>query len=408
MTQILRCNYKNRTSIFYIFYIGVSSKIKKYLTQYQETGTFTYNRNKYLIFYVNEDIILDTNIEVYAFSYKIDDNYILNDKNSSIWKLITMQSIDRLQMPGNFSSVDFMEIASNKIQYFKFLLDMGVVESKKVLNPNKPDFKKYKNSIIKLPYSSTSACVFFNNVNIKKKNIKVDDCYSKEGFILEKFNHSPGEFKIVTLYGKIQYLIYFTKIKKKSVKIYLDNKFKCHNKQIETLVKPYIKDIEKLIKDVYHKINLLIEIKKQKIKKEEKYFEKLDIEDTKYKDLISSLFYSYKIKYLKILQKKGLPVKKLLNLVSQSFCEYYENNKTDFKNYPESDPYMRIDIKLPDNINYDKIMLVELDTYASGKSKDLVKSKNLDFGNKYYITHIMKKNYYHYREQAKHNILNKA
>lgn len=397
--MLLKSIYKYNSSIFYIFYILTETKFNKIKDNYNIISKqFNFKNKKYIMFYVNGDLIINNNIILHSFTYRINDNYIINTKNNYL-DIINIQSFDRNNIFGNISSIDFAEIASNKILYTKFLLNMKIVDNKTIIYNTKINLNKYYNYIIKLPYSNTSTCVFYKNKNIKKKKININQCFLKEGYIIEPYNYSKGELKIMTLYGKIEYIIYYYNNKK----YYISNKFTSDNNNIIKYIKPYKDKIEIFIKKIYKTINLLIQIKKHKINNELKLYNKLKIKNKVKENLITSLFYNLKIDYINTLQKYDTI--DLLKLLKQSFYDYYIQNKSKFSNTLILDPYMRIDIKLPDNKNYKNIMLVELDTYSSGKGKDI--TNNYDFNNFYFITKIMSKHYNEYKRLVKNSILNK-
>lgn len=406
MTRLLRSVY-NEECKFYLYYVGIKKDLQNLKNIIINIGEFKYHNTIHQIFYVNKDIILEKDYKVICFSYMIScDIFFINNNKININFLIDQFYNLQIQFPGSFSSSYFNQLHSDKIQYNKFLLEKKIIDNKYILTKENLEDNNFKNMVIKLPYSDTSKCVFYKGKNIRNKPVKIKDCYTDEGGIAELFNNSVGEFKIMTLFGKIVYLVYHNVTKKKVDKIILDKDFNCENKKIENMIKPYKDQIEKFIKKIYININLLIDIMIKKINKEITLYKKLKLQKLNL-PLMNSLFYNKKIKYISRLSKKKYKTDKLLKLLNISFFEYYQQNKELFKKKEIHDPFIRIDIKLPDFINYDKIFLVELASYNSGKSKDLINDNNFDkYRNDYYLTNIMKKRYEYYKNLAKNNIIN--
>jgi len=406
MINTLKSYYNNGTK-FYLYYIGKEKEVTDLKNRVTGIGKFKYQNISYSIFYVEKDIQLEKDYDVTCFSYMISSEiYFINSKKDRVDKLIEQLYKNRIEMPGSFSSYHFNELVVNRINYIEFLMEMKTIEDKYIIDSKYVNNKIVKDMVIKLPYSDTSQCVFINGTNIREKPVKPKQCFGEEGAIAEIFNYYIGEFKIMTLFGKIVYLVYHNVTKRKAYKVILDKDFNCDNKKIEKSIKPYKDQIIKLIKKIYNDINLLINIMIKKIDEEIKLYQKFKLKEENL-PLMTSLFYHRKIKHVEDLSKRGYKTERLLNLLDTSFFDYYIENKNLFKTVEITDPFIRIDIKLPDFINYDKVMLVELASYNSGKSKDLIGGNKFDkFRNSYYITEIMKKRYSYYKKLSEKNVIN--
>ena len=115
--------------------------------------------------------------------------------------IIYCQGIDRDMYGTSCISTTYLnEICSNKLQYIKCLTKYGLMINTRIID-DIIDMQG-SNDIVKLPYSSRSACVARSDTFNKDKLV---ECYTGDGYIVQKYHHFVGlmELKCHCLDGEV-------------------------------------------------------------------------------------------------------------------------------------------------------------------------------------------------------------
>lgn len=116
----------------------------------------------------------------------------------------------------------------------------------------------------------------------------------------------------------------------------------------------------------YILMNFLVMIKKERLKIDEYYFKKYNLN----KYLFTSLLTNTKIFELSKLNTSW--ANDYILKLKQSDYEFGLKNNIYKQPLVESDLYMRIDFGFPDNINYFKLYINEIEPYACGKGNPFI------------------------------------
>lgn len=364
------------------------------------TNDFKYNNKYYLIFWVKKIIknfkIITKNIDNLFITYfliKPEDSYVITKKKiyNNVNDILIQQYNDLIYKKYKYSQILstplFNIITSNKILYHKYFIKKKIILNTTIKNLSYSDINKYNSSyIIKAPYSSSSACVKIHKFMSKQ-------CYLNNGVIVSKKNYTTlnYELKIHVYNGNIIYCVVKNKYNKV---IILNSKLKYTLKTNDKIIIDIVNNINKyctniitFIKKVYRLMNKLIFIIKFKLDYELNNF----IKPLK---LQNKIFYNInKKKKLNILNKKIkkeinkkeiLMIKKYIKFIKLSPLKIKKKFKLNITKNEYSDKYMRIDIMLPDNKNYNEISLLEIEPYACGKApiwdiKKIIKIKHINY-----------------------------
>ena len=366
-------------------------------------------------FYITKDIYLISKSTITPY-------YNENDVYNSLYKSLYMQYLHKKIEKDNLLSTYFKSITSNKLIYTNYLIDCGLIYNTKICY-NKICYNKipstFNNYVIKTPYSLSGECVFFNKIN--KKIFINNKCLYNNGYILQKYNKSLSitEIRVGVINGDILFVI--ADDKKIKNRLYYAHKYLeiKNNKEINKLLQIYKKDISTLINKTFYTMNRLVYMYKKKNKsditlilktfnkKTENEFNIYIIKLLKKKihamSILTCLSINMKNELLnsiiKHLPNKTKDIKILQNILNMKYSDYEKTIKIPKNIIIES--YMRIDIALPDNINYNRIYVNEVESFSAGKPdiKYILKSKqnkNFKYLNDLIIHNILK--------TRKHNI----
>jgi hypothetical protein len=276
------------------------------------------------------------------------------------------------------------ELCSNKIEYIKYFVKHGLMVNTTIMTDGTTN--KYKNSYVKAPYSSRSVCAQF-------EQIKKDKCYLGEGVIVQTTNEmlKKYEIKCYVLDGNI----YMTLVRLngqnsniciKDLDQITDDKNTNKLNEIKRLVKQYSEELRATAKKAYYRINALIGLRLKKLEQDETEIKKIikkikyanpqitstEIQNMRY--ILLGLVNSEKIKLIDKLNKDyklNISSDNLTKTVN-SYADKVDNvNKVDKANENDKMPiiydrFMRIDMALPDNNNYDRVTITEIEPFASG------------------------------------------
>jgi len=372
-------DYSNQYGYFYILRNTYQLDIDNLEKKFNIVVDFKFKNHYYLIFWAfkktNSLILISDNIDklkITNYLVKTEDSYILNKLFDNINYLFDQQYLDLTYDQYNrdqiLSSSLFNIITSNKIFYHHFFINKKLLLNTKILNLTEKEINNYNSSyILKAPYSSGSSCIKINNYSFK-------NCFIKEGVIVSKINQLTlkYELKIHTFQGNILYCVVKNSENKN---IILDSNLELRrnkhsdNNFVKSIIKninKYKKEIILFLKKVYKLMNELILIAKFKLYYElENYIKPLN--------LSPNIFYNID-KQSKINLLKNLNIEdtetlnqylNFLKLKPHQIKEKFKLKKFKSKDYTEN--YMRIDIMLPDNVNYHQISLLEIEPFACGK-----------------------------------------
>jgi hypothetical protein len=389
--KVYECSFKKCDDFilqyYYMYIIRAKEKfIIKDDIDISFENDFIYNGYYYLIlwFKKNKNHIISsikTNYEIAHFLIKPEDSYVVKDvKLEELKKIIKNQYCDlknpKYDIKNILSTVWLNVLTSNKILYHKYFIKEGYIKNTQIINEKNIknfDLKKY---IIKAPYSSASKCVTMYNKLSK-------NCIKEEGLIVQKINKTLKfiELKLHTFNGKIFYGNIKNTFKNNS-KLTVDknlNIITYKDKERQDLINKYKKDIINICEEIFYKMNLFTQAMKYKLLYEIKYF----IEPLKLKkENFYNFFEKIKIKKLNNIKKKEKDINKIklindyihfINLDSEYFINIIK------KPIIYDDLYMRIDLIFPDNINYHKMSLLEIEPFACGKGYILDIKNAVDF-----------------------------
>ena len=375
-----------------------------------------YKNKLFFFILVVDDTYTDKNF--IDFTYQNYDKYLIGNNKplKNLDEVLYMQYLDKKHMDiNNISTSYLMALTSNKLVYTQFLIDKGLIYNTKIID-NKTVQQKFQGYVLKYPYSSTEKCVFINKL---KKNY----CFKEEGYILQKFNDSIEqlELKCHTTNGKILYIAIRIG---KSFYICCDKNLVTGFKYVDNLLKKYSKEIKSLCFNTYLEMNKLVNLYKIRTLKELNILYSLLKKKTNTKN-ISKLNNA-----LKNINKSNLNIEPimlspcknrkitLLNKIKCLFEDCDLNKGIDLLikllevpysqyegKFNESidtiyDEYMRIDIALPDNKDYNKCYINEVEPYACGKTDIYVVRKCLvdsfEYKNEKILSRIISRNIKNY------------
>jgi hypothetical protein len=348
---------------------------------------FNYKNNKYIIFYPNSDMKLVINhmCNITYFLERRVDSYILNTPDRKINQIKIFKDIkdilyqqyldlscDILNTKQILSSTWFSALVSNKLLYYQYFIDNNIIINTKIKKISRDEINQRSHDheyIIKTPYSSSSKCVTL-------KNSKLGDyCFIDEGVIISKINKNLDsdkidDFRVHSFKGKVIYVY----IKLYGKNIYLDKKLniiqdednKKHIKKYNDMINlsKYKDEIFILINKIYHHMNEFVLLMKFKLNYEKKFIKKLNLDEK----IFYSFFNELKITTLKKMQQNDIGDDRY-----QDYINFIKLKPIDIKNkfnlfFNEDeylDYYMRIDLMFPDDINYHKMSLNEIEPYAN-------------------------------------------
>lgn len=301
-------------------------------------------------------------IKIYEFLMKSEDSYVFGKTKvfTNIDQIISQQ-YKEYKLLGNdtLSTIYFMKLISNKIIYHKYFSATGLMKNTEIIS-----LEKYQNTnyfdrkFLKAPYSSATYCS-----SMKKL---LPRCFIDEGVIVQTINEmlSKVELKCKVIDGEIV-LINVKSVKYNALGCFsIDikkNSFDCVSAKapvsefIEPLLTKHINGIRQFAKKCFIEANILLNIYG--------YVKNLELKLIKKYKLNEELFFS------DMTQKK-------LNELNQNptkFCDYIELLNKPLYEYRDKfekskiiERFMRIDIMLPDDINYLDLSLIEIEPFASG------------------------------------------
>ena len=388
----------------YIYILKNSEPIDLENTQdnFVINNDFKFKNDYYLIFWAKTDQNNFTinsnsiqNLKITHFLFKPEDSYVfgINKQLNHIDDVLDIQYTDltfkKYHQKQVLSSPLFNIITSNKVLYHHHFIDKKLIINSQIKHLNVSEINNYpSNYIVKAPYSSGSSC-------IKIKNKIPEGCYLDDGVIVSKINYTGLKFelKIHVIQSKIVYCV----IKNSKNKIIiLDSDLKLRNsiddyyiKDIINQVNQYKSEIIKMVNKVYQEMNELLYITKYKLDFElQKFIKPLKLN--------KSIFYNVnpytKIKVLEYLIKTKNKinnldidlVKKYIKFLNLSTSKLKKLFKLKIKESNYTEKYMRIDLMLPDNINYNSVSLLEIEPFACGKGFILNIRNSIDIlSNKY-------------------------
>jgi len=367
-------------------------------------------------------------VYVYTTSYKNGDSYVLGPTKplQHIFQIIQQQYHNRIQVEDLISTVRLNEITAEKLDYHQYLIDMKLIPTgttqvfKRNVTENyvEDPRPKFKNSVIKYPFSSTSKCVFLP----EKKIVAKSSCHMDYGYIVQKYNSviAENELKTHVVLGKELY----TMVRYKLSSYHNARNLKSKNSNIQKILDRYANEIPDILADVFDAINRLRYIKEIRNNHEMRRVYRLvkalvepyDIGDLSFIEeynlkqlnkkldnlyrnkklphyiieflkpftnddyicffdaMFTSLLSSYKLDRLIELRKK-INDNQIIKMVDKLIHLYrmtdYEFDQIHLKSidHPIKDYYMRIDIAPSDDKNYPKCYLNEIEPLASGKGE---------------------------------------
>ena len=377
-------DYSNKYAYMYILKNKFPFDLDNSKNHFQITCDFKIKSNYYLIFWafknIKNFIITSDNIKelkITDYLFKTEDSYVFKNKNTfftSIDQILDQQYADLVYPKYNrdqiLSTPLFNILTSNKLLYHKYFISKKLILNTKIDYLSRQDIINYNNSfILKAPYSSGSSC-------IKTNKFFSNSCHINDGVIVSKKNYTTQnyELKIHTFEGNILYCV-VKNIKDKV--IILDSNLNLRDNNNDKFTNDIIKNINKykgkiypFVKKIYQSMNQLLNIINFKLEYEmQNYIVPLKLN--------KSIFYNIneysKLKVLEYLLK--MKERQIDNIKIKEYIEFLNlkpneieknfNKKIDQTKYSEK--YMRIDIMLPDYIDYQEISLLEIEPYACGK-----------------------------------------
>lgn len=359
---------------------------------------FFYRKNNviYGCFFIVNDLKLFVNPKIQShikiYPYKMYDTYVMGDTRTfnNIRDILINQGYDRDTYGSNCISTTYLnELCANKLEYIKYFVKHALMINTEIITENVDS--KYKNMYVKAPYSSRSVCAQYEQ--IKKEN----QCFLDEGVIVQQKNHllQKYEIKCYVLNGDI----YMTLIRLdgQNDNICVDNvkdniitKFNTNTSdkkkldEIKTLLDTYGDELKSVAKKAYYCINSLIDMRLQKLKIDESETKKLlyklkcnhiklsDSEINEIRCVLIGLVNSEKIKVINELNQK-YNTELSPTIFIKSVNDYYDpicvdrlSNDNDYYSGKIYDKFMRIDMALPDGVNYDRVTITEIEPFASG------------------------------------------
>lgn len=325
---------------------------------------------EYIAWYCDKDIVID-DIKVYRYAYKRHDTYIIGERKiyTNIDKIVYTQGVERLAIGGEcISSVYLNELLANKVEYHLWLMDHDLIKHT-IIEQYSPN-KKYDGMYIKAPYSSGSGCVAENVSTLHNKI-----CYTMGDVIVQKKNFSLRylELKCQVIDEKIQYIL----VKRiREGYICLNKDFVCTDKKLESRVRKYRDDIERICKEAFRLINHLVMIRAHKLESDNMYIDQIlkqihekdeltDLEKDRIRFTLISLVTARKRTLIKNIREK-YQVDIDEERLNMSLIEYHKNHNVPYDK-SKSEKYMRIDLALPDYKNYYDITVLEVEPFASGR-----------------------------------------
>ena len=377
-------DYSNKYAYMYILRSKYKLDLENSKENFQITCDFKIKNYYYLIFWalkeVNNFTLITDNIKdlkITNYLFKTEDSYVLRRKNvffTHIDQILDQQYVDLVYQVYKrkqiLSTPLFNILTSNKILYHKYFISKGLMLNTKIENLSTNEINNYNKSyIIKAPYSSSSSCV-------KLGNFISRNCYVNDGVIVSKMNYTTKsyELKIHTFEGNIVYCL----VKNIEDKVIIldselnlrENDNSEYTNNIMKNVMKYKKEIYPFVKEVYKNMNELLYIINFK----------LDYEMVKYiipLKLNKSIFYNINeytklkiLEYLLDIEDKPVNNDKILEYIDFLKLkpdEIKNKFKINIDKSKYSEKYMRIDIMLPDYLDYNEISLLEIEPYACGK-----------------------------------------
>ena len=347
---------------------------------------YKYKNILFCFFIANENLYTDKKYIQYTF--QIYDKYMIGYDRplKNLNEILYMQYLDKKNMNiKNISSPELMTLTSNKLIYTEYLIHNKLLYNTKVKYNKIPN--KFKDYVIKLPYSSNEKCIFYNE--IKKKN-----CIENQGYIIQKYNKSLKEFELKcnVVNGNIFYIMIRIG---KSFSICCDNKFKSGVEFIDKILYKFKNEVMILCKKGFLLMNKLVYLYKERSKLESQLLYKILKKNKNIVSInnINKILTNNLNKNINIDSIITSPcINEKINILTE-INNIFKNNikkeidtlikiiKAPYKSYEKIkkynnhiyDHYMRIDISIPDNINFDRCYINEIEPFASGKgNSDIV------------------------------------
>ena len=346
---------------------------------------FINNSIWYTIFATAEDrdefvVLLDTDIlSMTAFFVKHKDSYVfsraeLKKPFNKIEQVMEQSFIDFRTFKGNIiSSVMFNTIAAQKLDYTQFFIDLGLMPNTYVLGPNwEEELKELegpdKSWVIKAPYSSASLCVGLGE--LPEDSL----CFDEEGVIAQKVNISLQyiEMKSHTVYADTYIMTVDNRYLKTNVGEDRESLFE----PLKKILNVNDKKIDELVHNGFMAVNALIDIKNDRRKRQVPILDRLDINN--------ALFFSHlknrKLKEIDEMDRSESlnELKRLIKLSDMKYASIYmkplykqlksfADGKIKRLKVNVTEPYARVDLALPDNINFKEMYITEIESFACGK-----------------------------------------
>ena len=343
----------------------------------------------------------DNIIDIYEGTYIKNEQYLLNaEVVNTLPDLLRFQYEQRLFLRNNLSSIDFLELTSNKLLLYEYLNSDRLMNFTEVFyKPLDEKAKMDNRSVLKIPYTSKTS---FRCNQVSSNNTDVDSlCFRDEGYILQRKNLNldkyivrcsvvSGDISLVAVLGQ------GTELGNSSMAL-SDFRFP-GNKGYTDMLQPYTDQIRELCNKAFISVNKFINayIHKRKVEMDmfidivnDTYKIKVDPFDPHVRNVVlndtfktsvqieasfsSSLKIAKKLilNNLLITEKRlmtsGIKIKinRLIILVDESIISY---GKRVGKAIPKqmNEYYMRFDMVLPDKTRFKDLTITDVSAMVSG------------------------------------------
>lgn len=336
----------------------------------KELFYFIKSNTQYTAFFVVETEQVSMYIHlikhIIEYPYKLYDTYVMGDTRifNNIEDILICQGYDRDAYGSNCLSTTYLnELCSNKLEYVKYFAKHGLMS-----NTTIQKYGSYPGFYVKAPYSSRSVCA-------SKGNLDQSKCYTKEGVIVQAENHmlKKYEIKCYVINGSITMTI--VRLDGINRNICVKDDMSNISPDLQNLLREYKSQIQYTCRTAFYCMNSLIKMRLDKLEHDsqeaEYVIDAMNIninkrEKLRIKYILTSLVNSAKydlIDEINTKYNKTFDVSKF----TKNVVDYNDPLKTMHNhNVKIYDTFMRIDLALPDDRDYNRITVTEIEPLASG------------------------------------------
>ena len=365
-----------------------------------ELFKFTQESKKYVCFYVESPVNILGDYPILRYAYKRKDSYIIGSRKPfrDIKDIIYSQGIERSHIGFDCISTTYLnEIVSNKIEYTLFFIERGLMYNTELVRHI--NGAVYKHKFVKAPYSSGSKCAFY-------QELPQHGCYTDDLVIVQPVNKTLKyyELKCHCINGEIDFVL-VKQVRSKSGYVCMNSNLEGPDlvPELRNMVNKYKNEIKKVCSDAFKAMNRLIHYRLIKLQHELNAAEYI-ISEVAHKNnavtskdkksmlfVLTSLVNSRKkalIQYINSTHGKSIDF--------ETFTRPIMDYAVKEDKYPTYDNFMRIDLALPDGDRFNKVMVLEVEPFASGRlkydiiDKCLTEKENFVTSSQYLMAKIIK------------------